>query len=181
VDDATRGSHILWIRTMLFALLSLVLALAPMPAQSPPAAAPVPQAWFGTWTLNIAKSRYTAGSAPYTRATYTIAPWKDGLKVTYEMVYPRGGWTRLEWSGRLDGNDYPVQGLDEVVTYAYRPLPDGSCEVTVKFDGRPTATSLITLSADGRTMTTRTAGRGAQGQAVSTETVYEKTSTSGNR
>jgi hypothetical protein len=159
---------------MLVALLSLILVAAPPAAQSFPAVSSVPQAWLGTWILNIGKSSYTSGPAPYRRAAYTIAPWQDGLKVTYEMVYPRGGWTRLEWSGRLDGKDYRVQGLDEVVTYAYRLLPDGSCEVTVKFDGQPTATSRITVSADGRTMTTTTAGRGAQGQAVSTTTVYEK-------
>jgi hypothetical protein len=158
---------------MLVALLSLVLSLATVPAQiaSP---APVPDAWFGTWALNLARSDYGDRVAPYTRARYTIEPWGDGLKVTYEMVYPRGGWTRLEWSGRLDGKDYPVQGLDEVVTYAYRSLPDASCEVIVKFDGRETATSRITLSDDGKTMTTKTVGRGAQGQAMRTTTVYEK-------
>jgi hypothetical protein len=173
--DPPRSSHISSMPgTMMVALLCLLLALAPARAQSPSAAAPVPEAWFGTWIMNIEKSRYTGGNAPYRRASYTIAPWQDGLKVTYDMVYPRGGWTRLEWSGRLDGNDYRVQGLDEVVTYAYRLLPDGSCEVAVKFDGRATATSRITLSADGRTMTTTTAGRGAQGQPVGTITVYEK-------
>jgi hypothetical protein len=161
---------------MLVAVLSLLLAISAAPPQAPRAPAPVPQAWFGTWTLNIAKSNYNGGSSPYTRASYTIEPWQDGLKVSYEMVYPRGGWTRLEWSGRLDGKDYPVQGLDEIVTYAYRPLPDGSCEVIVKFDGRVTATSRITLSADRRSLTTTTAGRGAQGQLVNTITVYEKQS-----
>jgi hypothetical protein len=114
------------------------------------------------------------GPPPYKRAEYTIEPWKDGLKVSYEMVYPRGGWTVLEWSGRLDGNDYPVHGIDELLTYAYRPLADGSYEVVVKFDGRVTATSNVRLSTDGRTMTTTTTGRGAQGQAVKTMTVYEK-------
>lgn len=141
----------------------------------PGAAAPqVPAAWFGTWTLNIAKSTYDPGPPPYKRATYTIEPWEDGLKVTYEMVYPRGGVTHLEWTGRLDGQDYPVQGIDELLTYAYRPRPDGSYEVVVKFDTRVTATSMITLSADGRTMTTTTAGKGARGQDVVTATVYEK-------
>jgi hypothetical protein len=159
---------------MLAALLSLLLAIGAAPPQASPPPAPVPQAWFGTWTLNIAKSTYGGGSSPYTRATYTIEPWEDGLRVSYEMVYPRGGWTRLEWTGRLDGRDYRVQGLDEVVTYAYRLRPDGSCDVIVKFDGRVTATSRITLSADGRTLTTTTAGRGAQGQPVNTTTVYEK-------
>ena len=138
------------------------------------AAAQVPAAWIGTWTLNVAKSTYDPGPPPYKRATYTIEPAGDGLKVTYEMVHPRVGLTHLEWTGRLDGRDYRVQGLDEVVTYAYRPADEGSYEVTVKFDGRVTAISTITLSADGRTMTTTTKGRGGRGQQVVTTTVYEK-------
>ena len=133
-----------------------------------------PAGWLGTWTLNVAKSAYDPGPPPYKRASYTIEPAGDGLKVTYDMVHPRGGWTHLEWTGRLDGRDYRVQGLDEVVTYAYRPVGDGSYEVSVKFDGRITAVSRITLSVDGRTMTTVTRGTGAGGREVLTTTVYEK-------
>ena len=138
------------------------------------AAAQVPSAWFGAWKLNVAKSTYDPGPAPYARASYTIEPAGDGMKVSYDMVHPRGGWTHLEWTGRLDGRDYRVQGIDEVLTYAYRPVGDGAFEVVVKFDGRPTALSRVTLSADGRTMVTTTKGRGARGQEVVTTTVYEK-------
>jgi hypothetical protein len=152
---------------MLVAVIVVVLAQAG-------AARQVPASWFGTWTLNVAKSTYDPGPAPYRRATYTIEPWKDGLKVTYDLVHPRGGVTHLEWTGRLDDRDYQVQGIDEVLTYAYRLLDDGSCEVTVRFDGRVTALSRVALSADGRTMTTTTRGTGARGQVVLTRTVYEK-------
>jgi hypothetical protein len=138
------------------------------------AVAQVPAGWLGTWKLNVAKSTYDPGPAPYKRATYTIEPHEDGLKVTYDMVHPCGGVTHLEWKGKLDGRDYPVQGIDEVLTYAYRPAGDGSFEVIVKFDGRVTAVSRVTLSADGRTMITTTTGRGARGQDVLTRTVYEK-------
>ena len=41
------------------------------------------------------------------------------MKVIYEMVHPRGGVTHLEWMGRIDGKDYPLQGIDAFVTYAY--------------------------------------------------------------
>jgi hypothetical protein len=138
------------------------------------AVAQVPAGWLGTWKLNVAKSTYDPGPAPYKRATYSIEPHEDGMKVTYDMVHPRGGITHLEWKGKLDGRDYPLQGIDEVLTYAYRPAADGSFEVIVKFDGRVTAVSRVTLSADGRTMITTTTGRGARGQDVLTRTVYEK-------
>jgi hypothetical protein len=130
--------------------------------------------WFGTWTLNLDKSLYNPGPPPYKRATYTIEPWRDGVKVVYDMVRPRGGINHLEWTGRFDGEDYPVQGLEELVTYAYRRIDDRSYEVVTKLDGRKAAASTVTLSPDGRTITTVTAGRDARGQDVSTTTVYEK-------
>src|SRR5688572_3919152 len=102
------------IGSRLMAMLVVLLLQASTFAQ-------VPAAWIGTWTLNVAKSTYDPGPPPYKRATYTIEPWNDGLKVTYEMVHPRGGLTHLEWVGKLDGRDYRVQGIDEVLTYAYRP------------------------------------------------------------
>lgn len=141
---------------------------------SHPAAAQAPPAWFGTWKLNVAKSVYNPGPPPYKRATYTIEPSQDGVKVTYDLIHPRGGVTHLEWSGRFDGKDYAVQGLDQYVTYAYRPVGDGVYEVVVKIDDRVTGLSTISLSPDAKTMTTTTRGKGARGQDVSTTTVYEK-------
>jgi hypothetical protein len=144
-------------------------------AAAPPAgAADVPESWFGTWKLNIARSTYDPGPPPYKRATYRIEPHGDGLKVTYDMVHPRGGVTHLEWMGRLDGRPYPVQGIDQFVTYAYTALDDGSYEVVVTIDDRVAAKTRVTLSPDGRTMTTTIVGTGARGQKVTTATVYEK-------
>jgi len=133
-----------------------------------------PSTWFGTWKLNVARSTYSPGPPPYRRAMYKIEPWEDGLKVTYEMVYPRGGVSHLEWTGKLDGREYPLQGIEEFVTYAYRPAGDGSYEVIVRLDGRIQATSKVMASSDGRTMTTTTIGTNARGQRVTTTTVYEK-------
>ena len=140
------------------------------------------EAWFGAWTLNLSKSTYVPGPPPYTRARYVIEPWSDGLpagdsrgvKVTYDMVYPRGGTTHLEWIGKFDGMPYQLQGVDEYVTYAYRRIDDRTYEVIVRIDDRLAASSKVVLSADGATMTTTTAGRDASGRAVTTTTVYEK-------
>lgn len=138
--------------------------------------------WFGTWHLNLSKSTYSPGPPPYTRASYVIEPWNEGLpraesrgvKVTYDMVYPRGGTTHLEWTGKFDGQPYPLQGIDEFVTYAYRKIDDRSYDVIVRIDDRMAAVSKVTLSPDGKTMTTTTAGRDSAGRNVTTTTVYEK-------
>jgi hypothetical protein len=147
------------------------VALVAVPATS----AQTPSSWFGTWSLNVARSTYDPGPPPYKRATYTIEPWgADGMKVIYEMVHPRGGVTHLEWQGRIDGKDYPLQGIDAFVTYAYHRVSPGVYETIVKMGGRAVAKSTVTLSADGKTMTTTTKGVDSGGRAVATVTVYEK-------
>lgn len=90
------------------------------------------------------------------------------------MVRPRGGVTHLEWTGRFDGQDYAVQGVEESVTYAYRQVDARTYDVVTKVDGRVAATSRAVLSADGRSITTTTAGRNGRGEPVATITVYEK-------
>ena len=154
--------------------LQIVVLAIVVVALSQDARGQIPSSWFGTWTLNVERSIYNPGPPPYKRATYRIEPWKDGLKVVYDMVRPRGGVNHLEWTGRLDGMDYTVQGVEEFVTNAYRPLGDRAWEVILKIDGRMAAASQVTLSPDGQTMTTVTTGRNAQGAEVTTTTVYER-------
>jgi len=131
-------------------------------------------AWLGTWKLNLAKSSYDPGPGPYRRSTFTIEPWENGVKVTYDMVGVRGGLTHLEWTGQFDGRDYAVQGVEEFITYAYNRVDDRTYEVVTKLDGAVAATSRVVLSPDGRSMTTVTSGNGAQGRAITSTTVYDK-------
>lgn len=141
----------------------------------PAAAQALPDpAWFGTWRLNLARSTYDPGPPPYVRASYTIRPWRDGLLVVYDQVRPRGGLTHLEWAGRFDGRDYPVQGVEEAVTYAYEQVDARTYDVVTKVDGRVAARSRARLAADGRSITTTTRGRDARGAEVTTVTVYER-------
>ena len=138
------------------------------------AAAQAETAWYGTWRLNLEKSTYDPGPPPYKRSSFTIAPHGDGVRVTYDMVRPRGGTTHLEWDGKFDGKDYPVQGVEEFLTYTYVPVDEWTYDVVTKLDGRPIATSRTTLSRDGQTITTVTSGVNPQGAKVTTTTVYEK-------
>jgi hypothetical protein len=147
--------------------LIISLPLAVLVASQTAAAGPdtVPDAWFGSWALNVARSTYASGDAPYKRAAYRIERAGDGFRVIYDMVHPRGGTTHLEWAGRMDGRDYPLQGVDQAITYAYTPAGRDAWDIVVKIDGRVAARSRVTLSVDGRTMTTTTAGN---------VTIYEK-------
>src|SRR5499427_10268500 len=101
--------------------------------------------WFGTWKLNPAKSTSNSESR-FKRVTLKVEPWQDGLKVTYEMVGVRGGVTHMEWTGKFDGRDYPMQGVDNVLTNAYRKIDDRSYENVIKIEGSVRATARVVVS-----------------------------------
>jgi hypothetical protein len=141
-------------------IFSILLALS--------AGAQAPQSpWFGTWKLDPLRS--TAASDRYKRVITRIEPSGDGLKVTYEMVGTRGGVSHLEWAGKLDGKDYPVEGIDSVLTNAYTLLSDRSYRIVVKVEGAIAETAVVEVSGDGKTLTSTTTRKGA-----TTISVYEK-------
>ena len=162
-------SHRLVVRSRLAALAAFALLSArpPLLGQT--------SDWFGTWRLDLQKSVYIPGPAPYARATMKVEPLDAGrVRFSYDFVYPRGGVQHLEWDGRFDG-DYMVQGADEYVTYAYRKTGDRTYDIVAKLDTRETAVAKVTLAADGRTLTTITRSRNARGEEIANTTVYDKT------
>ena len=103
-----------------------------------------------------------------------IEPWEDGLKVLYDMVGKRGGVTHVEWQGRFDSRDYPLQGVDYAATNAYTRIDDHTYSMATKRDGRPSVSVKVTVSSDGRSLTAVTTGKNAQGQDASTIAVYTR-------
>jgi len=142
------------------ALLALILLPGSFSAQTP---AP----WYGTWTLRTANPQYK-------RITSRIEPREDGLNVTYEMVGVRGGVTHMEWTGKFDGRDYPMQGVDSVLTNAYRKIDDRSYEIVIKIEGGVRATARVVVFPDGKTLQVVTQSSTASGQPVTTTAVYDR-------
>lgn len=128
-------------------------------------AAQTPAPLVGTWTFNPAKSTNNTGPLAFRRATCRIETSDAGVRVIYDIVRVRGGVTHTEWTGRLDGRDYAVQGIDAVVTNAYTRIDDRTYDIAQRVDGTLVVTARMTVSADGRTLTTTT---------PTTTTVYEK-------
>lgn len=133
------------------------------------------EAWLGVWQLNLDKSVYNPGPAPYKRATMKVERADDKLRFSYDFVHLRGGVQHLEWTGRFDGKDYMVQGIDEYMTYAYKQLDTRTYEIVAKADGQVVAAvATVTISADGRTLTTVTRRKNARGQDITNTTIHDK-------
>ena len=157
-----------------FGLPAALLLAAVAHSQGPAASQEAkPPGWFGTWLeRQPPASRFETPA--YKKVTVRIEPWQGGLKVVYDMVRTRGGITHMEWTGAFDGKDYPVQGVDYVLTNAYRLIDDSSYEIVIKVDGMPVATAVAVMSPDRATLTVTTTARDARGQMRKTTAVYRR-------
>jgi len=129
--------------------------------------------WFGTWQ-QVPPEKKWFDPWPYQKVTLRIEPVDDGLRVVYDMVRRRGGITHMEWSGRFDRKDYPVQGVDYVLTNAYRQLSDRSYEIVVRVDGRAAAVATAVVSLDRRMLNVDTTEQDADGRKVTTTASYRR-------
>ena len=128
----------------------------------------------GTWRLNVEKSNFVSGPPAYSRVICRIEPREDGLRVVYDMIGTRGGVTHWEWTGRVDGKDYALQGVEEVVTNAYSRIDDNTFSIVTKLDGRPTSATRVVISPDRKIMTVVSPATNPQGQRVTNTAIYEK-------
>jgi hypothetical protein len=138
--------------------------------------APVAQASdnnVGTWRLNLAKSKYIPGPAPY-EGTLKIEPETNGLKFTLHGLDAEGKPVDFEFSPRFDGKDYLVTGLPEADTIVLKRVNANTIETISKKNGKPVMTTRSVVSKDGKTRTSTQTGQNANGQNVKNTLVYDK-------
>jgi hypothetical protein len=142
-----------------------VLALAPgVRAQGDP--------HLGTWKLNLAKSKYTAGQAPKS-STVVVAAAGQGIKVSSDTVLADASSRKISYTANFDGKDVPVMGTPD-----YDMVSVTRSGTTIngirKKGGKQVQTFTTTVSADGKTRTTTSTGTNAAGQKVDNSQVYDK-------
>ena len=127
------------------------------------------QAWIGVWTLASILSGSSTAPQYYTRVTRSIEASGDRVTIADDLVRVRGGVVHQEWVGKIDGNDYPIQGLEVYLTSAFRQVDDHTLDLTQKLDGRVVVRARMVLSADGQTITATTTDG-----ITTTTTVYRR-------
>src|SRR6516164_1460744 len=136
------------------------------------AAACLADAQMGTWKLNESKSKVTPGMTKNHTVVYEAAG--DDIKVTVDGTDKDGKATHNGWTGKFDGKDYPVTGDPTSDMRSYKKANDRTLEITVKKDGKITASGRVVVSADGKTRTVTISGTDADGKKFSNEAVYDK-------
>jgi len=127
---------------------------------------------IGTWKLNEAKSKIAPGAPKNNTVTYAAVG--DQVKVTVDGTDAQGKSIHSEWTGKMDGKDYPVTGDSTADMRSYKMEGKDTLQLTNKKDGKVTVTGSITVSADGKTRTVTITGTDDKGAKMTSTAVYDK-------
>ena len=127
---------------------------------------------MGTWKLNEAKSKLSAGATKNNTVVYEAAG--DMVKATVDGTDSTGAATHNEWTGKFNGRYYAVTGDPTSDQRAYRKVSSRVLSLTAKKAGKVTLTGRITVSRDGKHRTVTTTGKNSKGKWVTNTAVYDK-------
>lgn len=128
---------------------------------------------FGTWKLDVNKSKYTPGPAPQ-NSTKRYEPYKGGLKASQDTTTAKGDQQHIEIVGAIDGKDYPSTGNAEIDTYSFKKTGERSYEIVQRKAGKAIYTVQTTVAPDGKSRTVVQKGTNAQGKAVDNSMYWER-------
>jgi len=128
---------------------------------------------LGTWTLNLAKSKFNPGPVPKSDTrTYELSA--QGVTVTVNVVTASESVISEHCTYRYDGKDYPLIGNPNVDTLSLRRINASTTEITQKLSGKVVGTETRIISADGKIMTISSNGTNAKGLPFDRVAVYDK-------
>src|SRR6202035_2035014 len=127
---------------------------------------------MGTWKLNQAKSKATPRMGKVTLVTYKNM--LGNVKVSVDGVDTKGKPTHSEWSGKIDGKDYPVTGDPTSDARSYTKVNDRTMDFSIKKGGKVTVSGRIVVAADGKSRTVTASGTDAKGKKAKSTAVYDK-------
>ena len=155
-------------------LTFVTLALAAVALVALGARTPADDNNIGTWTLNVAKSKFDPGPAPKSQ-TLKIEGWgDDGVKYTADGIDADGKPTHWEMEAKYNGKFYAFKGNPDGDMLAYKRADANTLHVTTQLAGKQNTTGMIVVSKDGKTRTLTQVGTNAKGQKINNVVVYDR-------
>jgi len=151
------------LKMILFAVAILIAGATGVSAQNP---------HMGTWKLNEAKSKFSAGAPKNTTVVYEASG--DMTKVIVDGVDGAGAATHNEWTGKFDSKYYAVTGDPTADERAYTKINSRSMSLRNRKAKKVVVSGTITVSRDGKSRTVTTRGRNDKGKWVTNTAVYDK-------
>ncbi len=129
-------------------------------------------AHIGTWKLNDAESKLSAGMGKNKTVVYTEEG--DKIKVTVDGTDKDGKPTHSVWVGKFDGKAYPIKGNLAYNSVGYKVINDHTNAIQALKDGKLLWSGTITVAKDGKSRTVTIRGTDASGKKFSGKAVYDK-------
>ena len=154
-----------WKKLIVLTAIALVLPLAVhAQRQSDPV--------LGTWTLNVAKSKYDPGPAPKssTSTSWTFAPTPNGI----QLDVTANGETHTSSVFKLDGKPYPMRGGSAIDAHALRRASRLQIKSDLMRRGQIVGHATILVSKNLKTMTVENSYTTPTGQSAHNVMVFDR-------
>jgi hypothetical protein len=125
----------------------------------------------GTWKLNIARSKFAPGEPRNTKVVCAAAGGE--VKVITDGINTDGTPIHTEWTGKFDGQDYPVTGDANADTRSYTRISDHILDIKEMKGGKIVLGGRIVVTNDNRELWV-TANRFGSGKTSNTVAYYDK-------
>lgn len=139
---------------------------------SSPLAAQTADNFMGTWKLNVAKSKYTAGGPKSLTVTFSKAT--AGVMIMAKGVAADGTPINTMYTATYDGKDVPVTGSPDFDTASLKMLDANTRHTVRKMGGKEVQVVHSVLAKDGKSFTSTTKGTNAKGEKIDNTAVFEK-------
>jgi hypothetical protein len=127
----------------------------------------------GTWTLNLAKSKYSPGKPPKSQTT-KLELLKDGIREIVDRVNADGTSTHWDVIAKFGGKDTPISGDPDRDTVAIQKIDDFTLEVVNKKAGKVTTSMKLVVAKDGKSRTNTVTGKTATGADINNILFFDK-------
>ena len=153
-------------------LLVMVIALA----VGFPVVAQTSDPHFGTWKVNIAKSKRDPSAAPLVpNATRKYEPFEgDGVRLTVNSFDTTGKPTTGGYAAHFDGKPYKDLGNNPWDSVVIKRVDADTYEATQLAKGKVYGVNTVVVSKDGKTMTVTAKRNDGTGKTVTNITVFDK-------
>jgi hypothetical protein len=127
----------------------------------------------GTWQLNAAKSKFSAGPA-IKNQTRTYSQSGDRITLVMTTVGADGTEATTHTTYQLNGKDFPVTGAPDYDSLSAKQIDSNTAEFTLKKGGKEMGTTSRKVSKDGKTLTTKTKVTTATGEQSANVMVFDR-------
>jgi len=126
----------------------------------------------GTWSLDVAKSKFSDTAPKSGTRVYTESA--AGTVLDQKMVGADGKEMSMHTTIKYDGKDYPVTGNPDADSVSAKVIDGLTTHFTMKKDGKVVGTVHRVVSADSKTLTVNNKGTHAGGKAYDDMLVFDK-------